>query len=97
MKKVKKKNKLKNFFFINEKQIIFSIIIIILLFINKINSSNTGNNSEIIKFKIDGEIIISNKNIIENNQLNSPLILLIQMKKILILKIITFSLLKKEN
>ena len=68
-----------------------------MLFINKINSTNTGNNSEIIKFKIDGEIIISNKNIIENNQLNSPLILLIQMKKILILKIITFSLLKKEN
>ena len=75
MKKVKKKNKLKNFFYINEKQIIFSIIIIILLFINKINSSNTGNNSKIIKFKLDGEIIISNKNIIENNnQLNSPLI-----------------------
>ena len=76
MEKLKKK-KLKTIFFITKKQFLFSIFLIKIIFFTFINSSNIENSSKILKFKINGDITISDNkdnNIIETTKLNSPLI-----------------------
>ena len=74
MKKTNKYYKSENFFFISPKQIVLSIIIILMGLISNINCINIINPS--IKFKINGDIIISKKNNNENiyTKLNFPLI-----------------------
>ena len=75
MKKPRKKNKLLSIF-IMRKQIIFLFLSFLLLFIPAINTSEKGYSSKIIKFKIKGDITISDstKDTILENKLNSPLI-----------------------
>ena len=76
MEKLKKK-KLKTIFFITKKQFLFAIFLIKIIFFTFINSSNIENSSKILKFKINGDITISDNkdnNIIETTKLNSPLI-----------------------
>ena len=75
MKKLKKLNRFLNFFYITPKQII-PIVVMILILISNSNSSDNVNSKKLIKFKINGDIIISdvnNDNII-NAKLNSKLI-----------------------
>ena len=77
-KKLKNFKKSIKFLYPIQKQIIFTILIILFLFIKNINSSDNECNQKIIKFKINGEIIITDSmgnNVIENIKLNSPLIL----------------------
>lgn len=75
MKKLKKLNRIFNFFYITSKQIL-SIIVMILILISSSNCSDNPNSKKLIKFKINGDIIISdvnNDNII-SAKLNSKLI-----------------------
>lgn len=75
MKKLKKLNRFLNFFYITPKQII-PIVVMILILISNSNSSDNVNSKKLIKFKINGDIIISdvnNDNII-SAKLNSKLI-----------------------
>ena len=65
--------------YITQKQIIFSILIILFLFITNINSNSSDSeiNQKIIKFKINGDILITDSKgniIVENINLNSPLV-----------------------
>ena len=75
MKKSRKKNMLLSIF-IMRKQIIFLLLSFLLLFIPTINTSTKSYSSKIIKFKIKGDITISDStnNTILENKLNSPLI-----------------------
>lgn len=75
MKKLKKMNRFLNFLYITPKQIL-SILVMIIILISSSNSSDYPNSKKLIKFKINGDIIISdvnNDNII-SAKLNSKLI-----------------------
>jgi len=75
MKKLKKLNRIFNFFYITPKQIL-SIVVMILILISSSNCSDNPNSKKLIKFKLNGDIIISdvnNDNII-SAKLNSKLI-----------------------
>ena len=78
MKKLSKEYKEIIFHFITPKQIMFYINIIIMLSsLTSTNSLNIQNSSKILKFKLNGDIIISapeTGNIINNNKLNAQLI-----------------------
>ena len=70
MKKSRKKNMLLSIF-IMRKQIIFLLLLFLLLFIPTINTSTKSYSSKIIKFKIKGDITISdstNDTILENKR-----------------------------
>ena len=75
MKKPRKRNKHLSVF-IMEKQIIFLLLAFLLFLKPTTNSSTNDNSTKIIKFKIQGDITISNSinNTIIENKLNSPLI-----------------------
>ena len=69
-------NRVKNSF-ITLKRFIFITLIIIIIFPININSTSNSNSHKVIKFKLNGDIIISdteNNNIIENTKLNSRII-----------------------
>ena len=77
MKNIKKTKKEIIFQFITLKQKILSIIIIMLSSLASINSLGIHNSSKILKFKINGDIIITDfetESTIENKKLNTPLI-----------------------
>ena len=74
MKKPKNKNKTPNFFFTVKNQIIFYILVILFSNITNKTTLTTQNISKIIKFKLNGEITISDKDIVQNSYFDSPLI-----------------------